>query len=198
MSEPETNGPAGPDDLPQSHSADRIVLMPRDPEWLYTYWEISPERYEAALAELGVDADTAQPILRVHDVTNLIDTASGEPRLDESKNYLTIDVTPSVDHWYFKVDGPDRLYCVEYRVGVPDGRSVVLATSNMATTPPDRVSDITEETWVTAASKDKPAEKPSGPAETKWLEGQDNMHEALSSSGSASRPSKPPPTETPS
>lgn len=196
----------GPSDLPRQYNVDRVVAMPRDPQWLYVYWEITDERRAGALAELGVSAKEMTTALYVHDATDIVDTETGRPRLDESKDYLTVEVAPSADHRYIKVDRPDRLYCVEYVAVAPDGRAVSLAASNLAATPADRVSDIRNEQWVTAAPNGKPVtgaaarEEPSqlvsdkspggsgssgqGPAQTKWLEGHEKVHETLSSAGS--------------
>ncbi len=185
----------GPDGLPRSYHTERMMLMPRDPEWLYVYWEIPRERVDAAIAELGATAETSKTVLRVHDVTGLIDSTSGRPRLAESKDYLTREVSLSSDHWYIKVERAERLYCVEYLVVAADGRAVSLVTSNLATTPTDRVSPITEETWVTGSPEGKHVARGTGPAETKWLEGQGNIHEALSSLGSAGRLQDAPPSE---
>lgn len=47
-------GPAIPDEdlgvLPASYAEDRLVLVPRDPEWVFIYWELSDASYRRALA----------------------------------------------------------------------------------------------------------------------------------------------------
>lgn len=47
-------GPAIPDEdlgvLPASYAEDRLVLVPRDPEWVFIYWELSEASYRRALA----------------------------------------------------------------------------------------------------------------------------------------------------
>jgi hypothetical protein len=47
-------GPAIPDEdlglLPASYGEDRLVLVPRDPEWVFIYWELSEASYRRALA----------------------------------------------------------------------------------------------------------------------------------------------------
>ena len=66
----------GPDDqsppppapeLPATYNDNRLVLLARDPYWLYAYWDFSVEQIGAALTRLGVQ--DARPILRVFDVT---------------------------------------------------------------------------------------------------------------------------------
>jgi len=158
-----------PLDLPEQYHIDRIVLMPRDPNWLYAYWEITPEQYGRALGKLGISAEASRAILRVHDVTDLIDPASGRPRLADSRSYFTIDLVPMADRWYIRVEQPDRVYCVEYLVVAPDGRAVSVMSSNPAATPSDRVSDVVDEEWSTGGPQQRRAGRPPGLAESKWL-----------------------------
>ena len=58
-----------PGDLPAAYGVDRLVLVPRDPWWLFAFWEIAPATREVARGALGADADEARPMLRVYDVT---------------------------------------------------------------------------------------------------------------------------------
>jgi len=174
-----------PEDLPKLTKGDYIVLMPRDPEWLHAYWEISEKRYKEAASALGTEPDAVRPLLRVHNVTKRIDSETGRPRLEESEDFLSVEVSPSTDHWYVKVSGANQLYCAEYVVAAPDGRTETLAQSNLAATPSDRVSDVTEETWAKAGAEAGAVVQTRGPARTKWLAGHEAAHEALSSAGSA-------------
>ncbi len=47
-------GPAIPEEdlglLPTSYGEDRLILVPRDPEWMFIYWELSDASYRRALA----------------------------------------------------------------------------------------------------------------------------------------------------
>ncbi len=190
---PDENGPGAegfPDaeELPRPEELDRIVLMPRDPQWLHAYWGISHERFEIACAEVGAAPETAKTMLRIHDVTDRLDRSSGRPRLADSKDYETVELDPSAEHWYIRVKRPGRLYCVEYLVVGPDGRTTSLAVSNLAAAPSDHVSEETEEIWTTGRGR---VIGVVGPARTKWLLAQANLHEALSSSGSGSMPAPP-------
>ena len=207
MAEPKTDVPNGPDapdnqrpdrpeGLTEGYEGDYIVLMPRDPEWLHAYWEMPKERVEAALGELGVSADEAELQLRLYNVTDLLDPTSGRPRLEDATDVVVVKVDASADHWYIKAGGAEQLYCVEYAVTAPDGRTVALALSNLAATPSDRAADVGEETWVTSAVENGETSKTQGLVETKWMKGNENMHEALSSSGSAQMSAEPPSSES--
>jgi len=158
-----------PQELPWQYQVDRIILMPRDPYWMFAYWEITRERYEAALHRLAVPPESAKAILRVHDVTGLLDTATGEVRLAEPHSFLRIELAPMADRWYIRVDQPEHAYCVEVLLEAPDGRVASLALSNVVATPNDRVSGVTEEEWGTGLPRRRRVSRGHGPAESKWL-----------------------------
>ncbi len=180
-----------PHELPRQYGADRMLLMPRDPNWLYALWEVTEQRRQSALGELNIEAEAAKALLRVHDVTDLeFDRTSGQPDLAKSEDFFTIDVTGMEDHWHIRVERPGRLYCVEYLLVAPEGRTVSLVRSNLAATPVDRVSEITDETWLKGPPRAKPVASTTGPAQTKWLKGQEHTHEGLSSPGSAKQSSE--------
>jgi hypothetical protein len=51
-SAPSAPAPAIPDEdlglLPQGYAEDRLVLVPRDPEWVFIYWELNDTTFRAA------------------------------------------------------------------------------------------------------------------------------------------------------
>lgn len=65
-------------DLPLSYGEDRLVLIPRDPEWVFVEWEISAQTYKNALEKvphgrpvlrLFVDSGIGPAHFRDHDVS---------------------------------------------------------------------------------------------------------------------------------
>ena len=59
-------------ELPDAYGDNRIVLMVRDPEWLFTYWELRKDVVDSARNALIPLAESAKTILRVYDVTDII------------------------------------------------------------------------------------------------------------------------------
>jgi hypothetical protein len=53
-------------DLPEGYGESRIVLMPRDPQWSYVYWDIPNEQKESLRRQGGT-----RLALRLYDVTDL-------------------------------------------------------------------------------------------------------------------------------
>jgi hypothetical protein len=81
-------------DLPGHLERTRLVLMVRDPQWLYAYWEIAAEDRERH--QIGRPHGAPPLILRVYD----LGTAS-EPGAIE--NYFDVTVVTDVSGWYVDV-----------------------------------------------------------------------------------------------
>jgi len=120
------------DSLPSSYGVDLIVLQPRDPWWIYTYWELTPAAVARGRAKLGPEQEGAAWILRVYE--------------EETSHSFDIPLAPGAGDWTIHVQ-PDRGWIVEIGLNAPSGRFVVLARSNPARTPPDRPSDRVDEDW---------------------------------------------------
>lgn len=125
-------------DLPAGYGESRIVLMPRDPQWAYTYWDIPNDRKEEMRRQGG-----QQLALRIYDVTDI--------NLEYQSPH-SIQEYPSDElarEWYLPIPVSDRDYVVDigYRCG--DGRWLVLARSIPVRVPPVYPSDWIEDQFVT-------------------------------------------------
>ena len=59
-----------------------------------------------------------------------------------------IEIAGGASNWYINVQVPNRSYCVEIGLLSAEGEFFVLARSNVAATPRDVPSDITDEEWM--------------------------------------------------
>jgi len=124
--------------LPQYYGEDRLVLLPRDPHWLFAYWEISlPTRYYLQ-STLQKDWDSLDLYLRVFRLHS--------ESLEEESHY-DIQITPAADNWYIKVGVPNKKYRAELGCLMPDKQFKVLLFSNIVATPRDSLSDVIDENW---------------------------------------------------
>jgi hypothetical protein len=129
--------------LPHNYGIDRIVLMARDPHWLYAYWEVTATKQEAFKKSYGPAAWTStRPVLRVYDVTGVDFTGIN------AQSYLDIHVNEQTDNWHIQVGEPDHTFCVDLGRMFPDGRFVTLLRSNTVTTPRASLSDRLDEEWM--------------------------------------------------
>ncbi len=133
-------------ELPRAYGCDRIVLLPRDPWWVFTYWEITPTTRVQALRALGAEAEGARELLRVYDVTFITFTG------DNAWQSFDVELPPGADRWYLNVGRPAASFCVEIGLATPGGRFLPLARSNVVTTPRATPSPDTTVRWVEVAA----------------------------------------------
>jgi hypothetical protein len=125
-------------DLPEGYGESRIVLMPRDPQWAYTYWDI-PNGHKEDLRRQGGQ----QLALRIYDVTD-IDLSYQSPH-----NVQEYPCDELAREWYLPIPVSDRDYAIEIGYRCADGRWLVLARSAAVRVPPVYPSDWIEDHFIT-------------------------------------------------
>lgn len=125
-------------DLPGGYGESRIVLMPRDPQWAYAYWDIPHERKEELRRQGG-----QQLALRLYDITD-IDLNHQSPH--NVQEYLCDELARE---WYLPVPVSDRDYLIDIGYRCFDGRWLVLARSASVRIPPVYPSDWVEDVFIT-------------------------------------------------
>lgn len=135
--------PAEPvEELPHGYGVNRIVLLARDPEWLFSYWEVTPDRVEAARRFFESEWGTTRSILRVYDVSNIKFNGSN------AHSHFDIELSGNARNWYIRVSKPDCSFIVEIGIVSKSGKYFMLARSNAARTPRSRMSDVIDEEWM--------------------------------------------------
>lgn len=130
-------------ELPRTYGVDRIVLMVRDPYWLFAYWEVSATKQEEFNQQYGPTAwSTTQPVLRIYDVTGIDFNGYN------ARSYIDIQVSDQVDNWHIYIGKPEHSFCVDLGRKFPDGRFVTILRSNVVVTPRDNLSDLLDEEWM--------------------------------------------------
>ncbi|MCX7710762.1 MAG: DUF4912 domain-containing protein [Clostridia bacterium] len=116
--------------LPYSYSDNRIVLVAKDPYWLYAYWEMSEERKNIFFEEFGQRLwEKSIPVIKVTNVSN------------NSSFYIRIN--DFTNNWYIQVPDPESLYVAELGRQVTDQFFIHLFSSNYVSTPSSSVSSNT-------------------------------------------------------
>lgn len=119
--------------LPDSYGVDRVVALPRDPRWVFCYWELSGGVLHEVISERGsAFVDSSSWVLRIH-------------RVDEGIA-VDIEVDPSIGGWYVNVGRPGR-YQFEISLVSPYGEFVSLAASRVIVTPSESMSAEVDERW---------------------------------------------------
>lgn len=125
-------------DLPAGYGESRIVIMARDPQWAYTYWDVSNEHKEDMRRQGG-----QQLALRIYDVTDI----NLEYQSPHSIQEYPCDELAR--EWYLPIPVSDRDYIVDIGYRCADGRWLVLARSAPVQVPPIYPSDWIEEHFIT-------------------------------------------------
>ncbi|WP_353932929.1 DUF4912 domain-containing protein [Okeanomitos corallinicola TIOX110] len=125
-------------DLPGGYGDSRIVLLPRDPQWAYTYWDIPNEHKEELRRQGG-----QQLALRIYDVTDIdIDNQSPHSIQEYPADELARE-------WYLPIPVSDRDYVIDIGYRTPDGGWLILARSARVHIPPVYPSDWIEDVFIT-------------------------------------------------
>lgn len=152
--EPAPSPPApAHEDLPRAYGRDRCVLMPRDPWWLFAFWEVTPTTRVAALRALGAEAEGASEVLRVFE----------RPPGGAERLAFDVELTPGADRWYVPLAHPGGAWVVELGLRTVRGRFVPLVRSNPAVAPAAAPSEQTDVEWVTVRANGAP-----DPAAAPW------------------------------
>lgn len=122
--------------LPQRYGKERLVLMARDPRWLYAYWELANERYQELRSRRLGEWGLSKPVLRLYDLS------------EESPSHRVVDVElrDDADNWYVRLNRPRHRFVAEIGRIFPDG-FVPLLRSNEVMLPPDLPSMEISEEW---------------------------------------------------
>ncbi len=128
----------GGESLPLYYGEDRLVLLPRDPYWLFAYWEVSRATRQFLESEAQKSWESLELLLRIYRFNQ---------ETNEEESHFDIQITPSADNWYIKAGVPNKKYRVELGCLLPDKGFKPILTSNMVTTPRDTLSEIIDENW---------------------------------------------------
>jgi hypothetical protein len=130
----------GEKNLPSSYGRDRLVLLPRDPYWIFAYWEISPSTYLFLERETRQPKDFLELVLRVYRYHWGYDN-------DKVESHFDLKLSPSTNNWYINAGVPDRKYKTELGYYLADTEFKSFLTSNFVMTPRDSLSDVIDEKW---------------------------------------------------
>ena len=125
-------------ELPDGYGESRIVLMPRDPQWAYAYWDV-PNAHKEELRRQGGQ----QLALRIYDTTDI--DLNSQPA-HSVQEYLCDEMARE---WYLPIPVSDRDYVADIGYRCADGRWLVLARSASVSIPPVYPSDWIEDAFIT-------------------------------------------------
>ncbi|KNY24794.1 DUF4912 domain-containing protein [Pseudobacteroides cellulosolvens] len=113
--------------LPESYGETKIVLVARDPNCLFAYWEISGIETRRFIDELGIEFwQKSSPALKVKNLSN-------------GSNFIIV-INDYANNWYIHVDNINSFYEVEYGRKISERFFIPIVSSNYVLTPSNSVS----------------------------------------------------------
>ncbi len=136
-------------DIPDRYNETYMRALPRDPFWIFAFWEFTPQTIKGIQTVLGEQVfASAKWILRVSDITDI------EFDGNNAWRFVDLDIPFNADNWYVKVWEPGRLYLIQVGLMLPTGTFFEALRSNQVAMPRTGVSAITDEEWTTADTEE--------------------------------------------
>lgn len=131
-------------DLPTGYGTTESYLLPKDPAWLFLFWEITNETFDYVRQQYGQETlNQSRTIIRLHDVTNVAYFDG-----TNSHAYYDMPVIFEAGSWYIHAPQAGHSYIAELGYITAQGQFILLTRSNAITLPPGKVSDLVDDKWV--------------------------------------------------
>ena len=127
--------------LPSHYGDTKAVMLPRDPIWMYIYWEIAQTTIDEIKNKYGAEFDSSNLTIRVYDVTDINFTGTN------AHKHFDVSVNPHALSWYVNVGEFNRSWCVDVGYTLKNGEFVAVARTNSMIMPRHGVSSVTDEQW---------------------------------------------------
>jgi len=114
-------------ELPEAYGTQRLLLVARDPRWLYAHWDLTTDQ----LGQHNAASRDGHLIVRV-----FREQAAGKPVVEQH-------VHPESRHWFIHVGRGGAKYIAQLGYHDRGGAWTTVATSSATLTPPDVLSDDT-------------------------------------------------------
>jgi hypothetical protein len=95
------------EELWELFNRNKLVLLAKDPYWIYTYWNV-----------VGLETEKTEPIIRIYDITNNQD------------NFFDVKISPTAGNWYIKAPNSNHYYYGEIGLLTEGNIFIPLAESN--------------------------------------------------------------------
>ncbi|MBN1521517.1 MAG: DUF4912 domain-containing protein [Candidatus Aureabacteria bacterium] len=134
--------------FPGHYGKDNIVLLVRDPYWVYSYWNLTEEIFRNLRRDYGDEAiNNSRLTLRVKEVTGTHPDSPNE----------SYDIFPPIGttNWYINVNRSNASYCVEIGLLLSNNQFILIARSNIVHVPHFGPSDVIDEKWTSLIDFEK-------------------------------------------
>jgi len=133
-------------ELPDRYGDHRLVVLARDANWAYAYWDLNPARVRDLLKSTKQSAEQARWVLRVY-------AAALQP-VEEKGHYFDVDIDVKTGSYYLDLSRPGARFIVEIGVMEASGTFRATAQSNPIILPLDHPSETTAPEGTASESSD--------------------------------------------
>ena len=144
IKEPVVKDPAAEADIPTGYGKTESYLLPKDPAWLFLFWEITQNTLDCIKQQYSEDTlKNARTIIRLYDVTDV-------PFFDGSNAVCFYDMPVIFEarSWYINAPQTGRAYIADLGYLTADGQFIFVSRSNQTTLPPGHISNIIDDKWM--------------------------------------------------
>ena len=141
---PVVKDPQAEVDVPSGYGKTESYLLPKDPAWMFLFWEITPGTFDYLKSQYGEETlKNSRTIIRLHDVTDVA--------VFNGNNAITSYDMPVIFEarsWYINVPKTGRQYIADLGYLTQDGRFILVSRSNPTSVPPGQVSSLIDDKWM--------------------------------------------------
>lgn len=131
-------------DLPQTYGVTESYLLPKDPAWMFLFWDIANDTVQNIKEKHGQDIfEVSRSIIRVYDITE-IKNFNGK----NAHAFFDISVVLEAKSWYINAPQSARKYICDIALITREGKFILLSRSNATTLPPGKMSSVIDEKWM--------------------------------------------------
>lgn len=131
-------------DIPSGYGTTESYLLPKDPAWMFLFWEITTETFDYVRGQYGQETlNQSRTVIRLYDITG-VDYFNGT----NANTYYDMPVVFDAKSWYVHAPQSGRSYIADLGFVTPQGQFILLSRSNVCTLPPGKVSDIIDDKWM--------------------------------------------------
>ena len=131
-------------DIPSGYGKTESYLLPKDPAWLFLFWEITQNTMDYIKSQYSENVlKNSRTVIRLHDVTDVefFDGAN-------SAAYCDMPVIFEARSWYINAPQSGRSYLADLGYVTPDGKFILVSRSNATLLPPGKISDVVDDKWM--------------------------------------------------
>jgi len=129
--------------FPSSYNQTRLVLMVRDPYWVYVYWDLDDQKSQEIEYATKDKSQQYQTILRFYDIPH----EEKDPIYTDNKYSFDIVVPISLGEWYVYLGKPTHRFYADLGLLSKDNDFYLVAWSNHVTLPSDSPSLLVDNEW---------------------------------------------------